>query len=293
MNLLRLSLLFFFLFLVISGKGQNSASDLLDEMSENQVNFTEATFKASRIINGHSIEQPAKGEMDFRISHRFGQISGGLYEYFGLDEGTIHFSFEYSPVQRLTIGVGRSNYHKTYDGFAKVKILRQKSGKENFPFSLSAFASFEANTLKNEIPNYEIKHRFGYAYQFLIARKFGEFFSFQLTPTLVHKNLVESPEVPNDFYSVGIGGRIKITKRLTFNAEWFPVFNLSEGADFTNTSPFSIGFDLETGGHVFQILLTNSQAMREVAFISDTHGSWLDGDIHLGFNISRVFNLHD
>jgi hypothetical protein len=276
----------------LQAESQTSATDLLGD-SEEIVDYATGTFKSSRIINGHSIENPAKGELEFRISHRFGQLSGGLYEYFGLDEATIHFSLEYSPMDRLTIGLGRSNYLKTYDAYAKLELLRQKSGKENFPFFLTYFTSFEASVLRNEIPDYEARHRFSYVHQLLIARKFGERLSLQLTPSLVHKNAVENTDFPNDTYALGVGGRIKITKRLTLNAEWFPIFNLPEGDDYTNIAPFSIGFDLETGGHVFQIMVTNAQAMREAAFITNTQGSWLDGDIHLGFNISRMFNLHE
>ncbi len=274
-------------------RSQISASDLLDEEVSEQVDFATGTFKASRIINGHSVEQPARGELEFRISHRFGQVSGGFYEYFGLDEATIHFSLEYSPIDRLTLGLGRSNYKKTYDGFVKLKIVRQKSGSQSFPFSITYLGSTELTTLKNEIPDYEFYHRLSYVNQILIARKFGERLSLQITPTFVHRNLTDEPGIPNDTYALGTGGRIKITKRLTFNAEWFAVFNLPEGEDYSFTMPLSLGFDLETGGHVFQIMVTNSQAMREAAFITETQGSWLDGDLHLGFNISRMFNLHD
>ena len=157
-------------------KAQSDASDLLNDMTADDTEVAIGTFMASRIISGHSPEQPAAGEMEFRISHRFGRINEGLYEFFGLDQATIHFSLEYSPIDRLTLGFGRSNYLKTYDGFAKVSILQQKKGKENFPFFLTYFTSMEVVTQKNEIPDYKTYHRFTYVHQLLFARKFGRVF---------------------------------------------------------------------------------------------------------------------
>lgn len=290
---LTYTLLLPLLFLSSSGKGQQSASDLLDEMISDETNYTTGTFMASRIINGHSVEQPAAGEMEFRISHRFGRIDEGFYDLFGLDEATIHFSLEYSPFENFTLGLGRSNYQKTYDGFVKYRIFRQQSGNKVFPVTISYLGSMEYASLRNEIPDFQNFHRLSYVHQFLISRKIGERLSLQISPTLVHRNLTAAPDVPNDTYAIGVGGRMKITKRLSFNAEWFAVLNPPEGEEYAIEMPLSLGIDLETGGHVFQIMVTNAQAMREAAFITDTQGSWLDGDLHLGFNISRMFNLHD
>jgi hypothetical protein len=274
-------------------QAQTDASALLDETTADETEVVTGTFMASRIITGHSMEQPAAGELEFRISHRFGRINEGIYEYFGLDQATIHFSLEYSPIDRLTLGFGRSNFKKTYDGFAKISILKQKKGKNNFPFSLTYLASMEVVTLKNEIPEYELRHRLSYVHQLLMARKFGKRLSLQLTPSYVHKNLVENADVSNDVWALGIGGRFKITRRLSLNAEWFVMINPNSATSTQYYNPLSIGIDLETGGHVFQIMITNAQSMREGSFISETTGSWANGDIHLGFNISRMFNLHN
>ncbi|WP_066633557.1 DUF5777 family beta-barrel protein [Labilibacter marinus] len=266
-----------------------SDDELIDDLLGEESSVVSSTFKTSRVINGHSVEQPAKGEMDFRISHRFGQLNTGSYDLWGLDQATIHFSLEYSPLDYLTIGIGRSSYRKTYDGYAKLAILKQQAG---MPFFLSYVATTEIVTLKNEIPDYEFKHRVGYVHQLLIARKFSKNFSLQLSPTLVHKNLVPEAGMKNNIMSLGIGARYKLSKRLSVNAETFltDFGPMPEGIEYHQ--PISLGIDLETGGHVFQIMVTNSLPMREVGFITETAGDFFKGDIHLGFNISRTFNLH-
>lgn len=263
--------------------------DIIADLLEEEVSMVSGTFKSTRIINGHSIEQPARGELDFRISHRFGKLNTGSYELWGLDQATIHFSLEYSPLNYLTVGAGRSSYRKTYDGYAKLAVLRQQPGT---PVFLSYVASIEIMTLKNELSDYQFKHRLAYVHQLMVARKFSKQLSVQLSPTLVHKNLVSETGMSNNLFSMGVGARYKLTKRLSVNAEaFFTDFGkMPENVEYMN--PISLGIDLETGGHVFQIMLTNSLPMREVGFITETTGDFLKGDIHLGFNISRTFNLH-
>ncbi|MGQ1786439.1 DUF5777 family beta-barrel protein [Saccharicrinis sp. GN24d3] len=268
--------------------GQNEPDDI-DNLLGEQSTIVSSTFKSSRIINGHSIEQPAKGELEFRISHRFGKLNTGSYELWGLDQATIHFSLEYSPADFLTLAIGRSSYRKTFDGHVKAAILKQQQG---IPLFLSYLASAEIVTLKNELPDFRFKHKLAYVHQFLLARKFSKQFSVQLSPTLVHKNLVTENDMDNNLLSLGIGARYKLTKRLSVNAETFLTDFGQAPGNVKYYSPIAFGIDLETGGHVFQIMVTNSLPMREVGFISETTGDFFNGDIHLGFNISRTFNLH-
>jgi hypothetical protein len=284
---------FFLFFLIFNISGQDPLDDVLNDIQSSDKNITTNTFKASRIIIGHSIEQPAQGEMDFRISHRFGRLNNGLYEIWGLDDATIHFSFEYSLYDWLTIGIGRSNWQKTYDGFLKMALLKQQRGRNNIPVSVSYFVSTEAITLKNEIEDFKWLHRLSYTHQILIARKFNKRLSIQLIPSYVHRNIVDVPAMSNDILALGLGARFKITNRFSFNAETYFVHHKEIPENIDYHYPISFGIDLETGGHVFQVLLTNSLPMREAAFIGKTTGNWADGDIHLGFNISRMFNIYN
>lgn len=278
---------------VLPGKSQ-SMEELMAQLSKPDTIVATATFKSTRIINGHSIERMQKNQLDVRISHRFGEISSGAYEAFGIDQSVIHLSLEYGVTDWLMIGTGRSSFEKTNDAFVKLSILRQTSGARNIPVHLSYLLSGEIYGLKwnaTESGN-NIVNRLSYLHQLLVARKFSENFSLQVAPTFLHRNYVFTALDPNQLYALGAGARYKLSKRVSVNAEYYWVYQLNRKyLDISYYNPLSIGIDLETGGHVFQIMLTNSQGMREGAFIGKTTGNWLDGDIHLGFNISRVFSL--
>lgn len=261
---------------------------------EETTEYVSATFKASRIMNGHSIEMMPEGQLDFRISHRFGRVNSGAYEFFGLDQAHIHLSLEYGILDRLMIGLGRGTFEKTVDGFVKAALLKQSTGARSVPLSVSFMSGIYVNGLRFEDPERDNRfvHRLSYAHQLMIARKFSPGFSLQLTPSYLHRNLVETDADPNDLFALGSGARVKLTNRISFNAEYFYIFIPERGSLSTPVhNPLSLGFDIQTGGHVFQIILTNSLAMRENGIIGHTTGRWLKGDIHMGFNISRVFQL--
>lgn len=278
----------------------SKAQDIdLDKMLEeeqkkeekNKTHFTEATFKTSRLIHGQSIENTAPGILDLKISHRFGQLNGGFYELFGLDNASMRWGFDYGLFPRLTIGFGRSTYQKQYDVFFKYKILRQSTGKINMPVSLSFMSSIMLKSQKWEDPtrkNY-FSSRLYYAYQLLLAKKFSENTSLQIMPSLVHYNLVPVSSDPNDIIALGVGGRQKISKRVSINFEYY--YQLPDYKLQSTTNSLSLGVDIETGGHVFQLHITNSPGMTERTFISETYGKWEKGDLLFGFNISRVFSF--
>ena len=281
---------------------QNTNLDsLLEQESkkENLVNSekTISTFKSTRLGNGHSVETLPAGVLDVKIQHRFGYLSGGWEQFFGLDNATIRIGGDYGITNRLMIGGGRATFGKQWDAFMQYKILEQQSGKKNMPVSLSAIASF---MLQSEVWHDSLKilpedqqprfsDRLYYGFQLIVARKFSDKLSMQLMPTLVHYNLVPFSTDPNDIISIGAGLSTKITKRTSLVLEFYP---LIPGHKFENTQPsLSIGFDIETGGHVFQVMFTNGQGIAERPFISETQGKFFDGDISLGFNISRAFQL--
>jgi hypothetical protein len=268
--------------------------DLLNEANSSNTEEVLETFKSTHIIVGQSVERMKEGQLDFRISHHFGDINSGGYNLWGLDqEAQIHFGLDYGITNWLMVGIGRGKYQKTYDGLLKFSILRQSKGSKNIPVSVSLYTSTayysEKWTGKGTLPTWD---RFSYTSQLLVARKFNERISIEINPTYIHRNIVETELDPNDVFSVGAGGRIKLTKRTSFNAEYYFVLPTQRNAPSVETyNPLSFGFDLETGGHVFQLYLSNSMAMIEKSFIAETSTSWLKGGIHFGFNISRTFAL--
>lgn len=247
-------------------------------------------FKSSRVINGHSVELIGKGVLDFRILHRFGLVNDGLAELFGLDHASMRMGFDYGLGDNLTVGAGRTTFKKELDGFIKWRVIRQSKGGS--PISCVLVTGVSVYTLKNADPveKKKFSSRIGYYYQSIFGRKFSERFSLQLSPTLVHRNFVETGDV-NDIYAMGIGGRLKISKRTAFVMDYFPVLN--RPANSITKDPISIGFDIETGGHVFQLHFSNATGMNERAFITDTYDSWGRGEIRFGFNLSRVFTIKE
>lgn len=290
----RLSFSFFLSLFTIGLFAQNDLMGLLNDSTAKEINLTTATFKSTRIINGHSIERMAPGQLDVRIAHRFGLINGGAYAFFGLDGPTnTHFSFEYGILKWLEAGVGRETFGKTYDGFAKFSVLRQSTGAKEIPVSVTVFSSVAIKTEKPQVDtvtNY-FSSKLSYVAQVLIARKISQRFSVQLTPSYVHRNLVKTELDPNDLFAIGAGGRMKLSKRISLNGEYYYVVNQNPYGTPPYANPLSIGVDIETGGHVFQLLFTNSVSMIEKGFIGETNSQWSSGDIRFGFNISRVFNL--
>jgi hypothetical protein len=289
----QLSLFILILLFSVSLFAQNDLLNLLNENTPPEINYTTATFKSTRIMNGQSVEKMPPGQLDFRISHRFGTLNSGAYNLYGLDQSNVHFGLEYGIFNWLMIGIGRGTYEKTFDGFTKFTLLRQSTGAKVMPVSISVFSSVALNSMKwtdHTRTNY-FSSRLSYVGQILIARKINQSFSFQITPTYVHRNLVATELDPNDLWSLGTGGRMKLTKRISLNAEYYYLVNPKSYMSRQIYDPLSLGVDIETGGHVFQLFFTNSLAMIEKGFIGETTGSWKKGDIHFGFNISRVFTL--
>ena len=273
------------------------------EAGDNDINYIKHTFKTTRVLQGQSVENMSAGDLDFRINHRFGKVNDGAYGFYGLDGAQTRLSLEYGITNDIMVGVGRSTINKTYDGFAKFKLLKQSTGAVNMPISVSLFTSAALtavhNNLVSGVPDsvsVPLGDRMSYCTQLLIARKFGERLSLQITPGWIHYNLTAEKHYANDQFHIGIGGRVKLTKRTSFNAEYFAQMSLY-GQHYLyyqglgNKNCFSVGFDIETGGHVFQLHLTNAIGSVEQIFINQTTDSWKNGGIHFGFNISRTFGL--
>jgi hypothetical protein len=286
--------LFLLVFLQINlSFAQQDTTDLLALLGADEptTEYAKAAFKTNRVINGHSLESTARGVLDFKINHRFGFLNGGAYELFGLDQAYIRIGFDYGISDRLSVGIGRNSYEKVYDGFVKYKILRQSSGKKTMPITLAYIATIDHKTAKWS--NAELANRYWlrayYTHQLLIGRKFSEGTSLQLMPTFVHRNFVKTKSEKNDVLLLGVAARQKLTKRTAINVEYYYALPNQLAAAYRNT--LSVGFDIETGGHVFQLFFTNSNGTDHRSFLTETTGKWSNGDVRFGFNVSRVFTV--
>ncbi len=288
------SLLFIGIFLVTRLSAQDE--DLLKLLGKEKPKkqLIKYAFKSPRIINGHSIEFLNPGTMDFRIMHNFGPLSSGVQNLYGLDVATMRMSFDFGLAKSLMIGVGRSTYKKELDGFIKYAPIRQSTGPWSSPITVALVAGMTLNTLPwadTSIKNY-FSSRLAFYYQVLIGRKFSEGFTLQISPTMVHRNLVQYATDSNDVYALGIGGRLKLSNRVAFTWDYFYLMNILNGKVPTGvTNPLSVGFDIETGGHIFQLHFSNTAGMNERAFLTETTNSWSKFQVSFGFNLSRVFQL--
>jgi len=263
--------------------------DLLDEIDtdDNTNNYASASFKGLKIVNFESTKLVAKKELTFIVSHRFGSLENGLDNFFGLDDAVTRLNFVYGLTDAINVSVSRSSLQKIYEGAIKYRLTRQQDN--GFPFTMVGYNSVYINTglEKANLPKLKFKHRVGYTAQLLIARKINKKLTLELAPTFFHDNFVVLDEQDNSQLALGIGGRYKLGKRWSFNADYGWHLNRASNSPFKN--PLSIGFDLETGGHVFQMHLSNSQAMNANGFLGQATGDWGDGDIYFGFNLSRNF----
>lgn len=291
--LMKKSILVFWLgLLFVSANYCIAQDDLLDLLGEEEetTEYVKASFKTTRVINVQSLENVAGGVLDFKISHRFGKVNEGAYALFGLDNATMRLGLDYGINDWLMVGIGRNSFGKTYDAFIKGKILRQSTGKKKMPLSVIWYSGMTAETLRrSEDRAIDFKHRLVYTHQLIVGSRLSKSTSIQVSPTVVHRNLVTTKDESNTVYLIGIAGRQKLTKRLALNAEYHYILPDQVADNIKNS--LSLGIDIETGGHVFQLHFTNSTSMSDKGFLTETDGDWLDGDIYFGFNISRVFTI--
>ena len=278
----------FIITFILSGLLSYAQDDLLSEIDVNDEDSSavNSVFKGLKIINFESTKMVTKGGFYFVVSHRFGSVQNGFKTLFGLDEAVTHLNFIYGLTDEINISASRSSNQKIYELATKFRLAKQT---ETHPVSVVIYTSILANTAlsTDNLPKLEFKHRLSYVAQILISRKFSGALSLQLSPTFFHDNYVSNDEQDNSQYGFVLGGRYKLGKRWSLNIEYGAHLNRASNALYNN--PLSVGFDIETGGHVFQLHFTNSQFMNPNGVFANSTGDWTDGDFYFGFNISRSF----
>jgi len=276
---------------------QESDDDMFEELDEITTKESQeviATFKSTRLVIAQSTERVRASQLHFRVSHVFGKIKG-IDNFFGLDNlNNMNLSFEYGLTDYIQLGLARSNKpDKTYSSSLKLSLLRQKAGDASFPFSLSYFGGvdYKSRRYTPEKRDKDFNGRLDYINQILISRKMSDQLSLQLSPTWVHRNLTDNKIEPNDIYSIGIGGRYLFSRSTSINLEYFYTIPTFDQHDI-NKNTLSIGFDIETGGHVFQLYFTNAFALHPGKFGLNQSGDFFQKrDINFGFSILRAFSL--
>lgn len=276
-------LLLLFVFIPLLSFSQNDLLAGIDSTATKE-NVTSA-FKGLKIVNLESTKLAAKGDLYFIVAHRFGSVKDGFEGFFGLDNANTQLKFVYGLTDYLTISAARSEL--AYDFSTKYTLLNQKT--EGFPVSIAGFSSLAINnTLKESLyPKLTFNDRFTFVQQLLISRKFSEKLSLEIAPTVFHENFIDNTLQNNTQYAIGMGGRYKLSKRWSLNIDYAAHLNRASNSLYKN--PLSIGFDLDTGGHVFQMHFTSSQGIHEAGYLGQTTGDWTKGDVFFGFNLLRVF----
>lgn len=275
---------------LLIGVNSNAQDELLDELNTSNSQSSEtvtSAFKGLQIATMQSTKLAAKNEWYLVISHRFGDLTNGLDNFLGLDNALTKIGGLYGVTNWLTVGASRHTYNKTYELTAKYRILSQK--ENGFPFTIVGYNTMDINTkLSTDIyPKLKGNNRLAYTNQLPISRKFSNSFSLEINPIHVHKNLYEATLEKEDQFLIASGGRYKLSKRLSLNLEYAARINEKENSFYHN--PATIGLDIETGGHVFQLVFSNSQSINDVAYYTNATGKWNDKGIFFGFNMYRVF----
>jgi hypothetical protein len=283
------------LMLFLSAAGSFAQDGLLDELTKEPVTSeTIATFKGSRVINLQSVETRPKGTLEFIFSHRFGRINQGAYTLWGLDDAYVRLGLEYGIADKLGVGLGRNSVDKSFDAFARYKILAQQRGKMPVTVTALGTINYKSSPKKDEsVVPITTTDRVSYVGQLLIARKFSPGLSLQVNPIMVHRNTVDQQYENNDDFALGIAGRQKISRSVALTAEYLVRLNArkNEVPVYERYDAIGFGIDIETGGHVFQLVFTNSLGLIERAVVTETSGNFWGGDIHFGFNVTRSFQL--
>lgn len=275
--------------MLFAGSAMAQDDDLMKEIDQKagDKEIATAAFKGVQVVTMQSTKLAAKNEWYFVVSHRFGDLTNGLDNFFGLDNAYTKIGGIYGVTDWLSLGVSRHTYNKVFEGSAKLRLFPQQN--DGFPVTIVAYGTMDVNTKlsTDEYPNLNGSDRLAYTAQLPISRKFSESFSMELNPVYVHKNLYDALTEKKDQFLVAAGGRYKVSKRLSINFEYAARMGQPEMDMYTN--PLSIGLDIETGGHVFQLLFSNSQPMNDVAYFTNAAGDWDGGGIFFGFNMYRVF----
>ncbi|RTY87270.1 DUF5777 family beta-barrel protein [Flavobacterium sp. GT3R68] len=273
--------------------------DLLSKIDSAQVDTkVESAFKSMKIVNIESTKLAARGDLYFVVAHRFDYVNHGFDDFFGMDNANTQLKFLYGVIDWWTVHVARSGFQETYDVGVKYRLHSQE--KNGFPFAIVGFNSVAINSeMKEEdYPKMKFSNRLSYVTQVLISRKFNDKLSLEVAPTYFHENTVRDILDENDDailpnpqdnsqFAIGVGGRYKFAKRWSVNMDYAAHLNRASQSVYRN--PLSIGVDLETGGHVFQMHFTNSRAMHETGYLGQTTGDWGEDEIAFGFNLVRVF----
>ena len=283
---------FFLVFLLlcnVSLFSQSNLLDMIDDDTDEASTEVSSTFKSYKLVNFETPKLVPKNHLNFIVAHRFGSVKNGIEDLFGLDIASTRLQFVYGLSDKINLSFSRSKFRRTYDFGAKYHIINQK--KNGFPFTIAGhhLLGIDTSLDENLLPGIRFANRLRSTHQLIMASKINDKLSVEFVPTILHDGLVQLEEQDNLQYALGFGGRYLFTKRMGIVVDYGLHLNRASTSPYKNV--FSIGYEIETGGHVFQLHFSNAQGMYENAFITQAAGDWSKRDFFFGFNINRIFNL--
>ncbi len=271
------------------------AQDLLGILEEEQQDipqYTQATFKFSRIAFGHSIETRKKGILDVFVANRFWNTPEQRTQSFAADRLSTRIALEYGVSDRFLMGFGGTTFDGLFDGYLKYKLVQQRSDQKGSPFSITLLQSASYFSEALTAPNIQddFADRLSYTTQMLIAKKVTPNFSLQIAPTFVHRGLVFSEEDPQNHFAIGFGGRYKLGNHVSVVSEYY--YNTNPVESFDTYGPFALGVNWEIGDVMLQFMLTNAVRMVEDAFITQTRHNFNFRNPNLNFGFNMTYVIH-
>lgn len=249
-------------------------------------------FWSPNLVTQATVKNLSKGMLNVNIKHAFGFIDDGANDLFGLDEQVnVRLGVDYGITDKISVGFGRQSDAKVFDLRTKINIIEQMSD-DSVPLFIAWKGSVARTTAEN---NLDFEDDLSYFTSVMFARKFGDKLSLQVAPMFTHFNTVIRPregdellDAENNHYAIGLGLSYKINKTFAINIDYLPV--IGERTDNTDNT-FSIGLDVETGGHVFQMFFASTRWHTEDYAIARNESQFFENEIRFGFNINRVFGL--
>jgi len=277
-------------------KKQNSADALLDSISTDNKSENVVIFKATRLILSQSTEMTKKKNLNFLIIHRFGDFAGkqgGGQLYYGLDDiADVYIGFEYGVSDNFNIDIGRTTIGGLADLELKYAVLHQKTDGGS-PLAITLIGEGGIRPY-GFVPYPTFNDRISYFAQAIFARKFSSIFSMQIAPSYVRNN-EPMPDLPGNeeqYLALSGTGVLRISKHMGIIVDYAHPFSSFRQHNSNFSDPLGFGIQMETGGHVFTINVTNARAIDEINYLNDTESKFSKGQYRIGFTISRVFDFN-
>ncbi|KPJ88076.1 MAG: hypothetical protein AMS18_13790 [Gemmatimonas sp. SG8_17] len=242
-------------------------------------------FHSPQSANLPTAETLRGGEFQFEISHRFvPPISNGADDLWGLDGPVVNrLGLAYGLVDRAMLTFQRSNLDDNWDLNLKIRVYEANAA--GLRFMTAALAGAALNTGLPDRDTFASRN-FQYYGMLVVNAMVGEHLALGVAPAYLQNPLVEADSTDHAF-SVGLYGQVYVTTQLSFLAEW----NLSQARETLEHDAVTFGFELETGGHFFKLLLTNSTRMNPAQFLGGTPYQLKPEEWRLGFNITRLLRF--